>query len=80
MVPSHVPSDTSRTDWASPEYVATVVEVLAVGTLVFFAALTRSGPIVDDVTFVVLSINIPVTLAYELARRWQSVGCSSTPV
>jgi hypothetical protein len=71
MVPSHVPADTSRTDWTSPDYVATVVGVLAVGALVFVAALTRSSPTVDDVTFVVLSITIPVTLAYELARRWR---------
>ena len=71
MVPSHVPSDTSRPDWTSPDYVATVVGVLAVGALVFVAALTRSSPTVDDVTFVVLSITIPVTLAYELARRWR---------
>jgi hypothetical protein len=66
-----VPSDTSRADWTSPEYVATVVGVLATGALVFFAALTRSSPAVDDVMFVVLSITVPVTLAYELARRWR---------
>jgi len=66
-----VPADTSRTDWTSPDYVATVVGVLAVGSVVFFAALTRSSPTVDDVMFVVLSITIPVTLAYELARRWR---------
>ena len=65
MVPSHVLSDTSRSDWTSPEYVATVV------ALVFFAALTRSSLTVDDVTFVVLSITIPVTLACELAQRWR---------
>lgn len=93
-----MPADTSRADWTSPEYVATVVGVLAVGALVFFAALTRSSPTVDDVTFVVLilsavsqlryspprggehfetvtadsmSITVPATLAYELARRWR---------
>jgi hypothetical protein len=69
VVLSHVPSDTSRADWTSPDYVATVVGVLAVGALAFFAALTRSDPTVDDVTFVVLSITVPVTFAYELARR-----------
>jgi len=71
VVPSHVPSETRQVDWTNPEYVATVVGVLAVGALVFFAALTRSSPTVDDVTFVVLSITIPATLAYELARRWR---------
>ena len=65
----YVPSDSSRADWTSPDYVATVVAVLAVGALVFFAALTRSGPTVDDVTFVVLSITVPMTIAYELTRR-----------
>ncbi|RLM53506.1 hypothetical protein DVK02_13575 [Halobellus sp. Atlit-31R] len=68
---SHVPSDTSRSGRASPEYAVTVVGVLAVGALAFFAALTRSNPTVDDVTFVVVSTTIPVTLAYELARRWR---------
>jgi len=69
MVSSHVPADTSRADWASPDYVATVVGVLAVGAIAFFAALTRSSPTVDDVTFVVSSITVPVTLAYELTPR-----------
>jgi hypothetical protein len=63
-----VPSDTFRSDWTSPEYAATVVGVLAVGALVSVAALSRSSPTVDDVTFVVLSITVPATLAYELAR------------
>ncbi|MFD1632922.1 hypothetical protein ACOZ4L_15570 (plasmid) [Haloplanus ruber] len=67
-MPSHVPSETRQVDW-TPEYVATVVGVLAVGALVFFAALTRSSPSVDDVTFVTLGITVPATLAYELARR-----------
>lgn len=70
MVPSHVLSETRQVDW-TPEYVATVVGVLAVGALVFFAALTRSSPSVDDVTFVVLGITVPATLAYKLARRWR---------
>jgi hypothetical protein len=71
VVPSHVPSRISRADWTSPEYVATVVGVLATGALVFLAALTRSGPTVDDVTVVVLGIAVPMTLAHELARRWR---------
>lgn len=53
----------------STDYVATIVGVLAVGALVFFAALIQSSPTVDDVTFVVLSLTLPVTIAYELARR-----------
>ncbi len=70
MVSSYVLSDPSRADWASPECVATVVGGLAVGALVFAAALTRSSPTVDDVTFVVFSTT-PVTLAYEFARYWR---------
>jgi hypothetical protein len=71
VVPSYVPSDPFRARWTSPEYVATVVGVLATGAVVFFAALTRSSLTVDDVTFVVLSITIPAALAYKLARRWR---------
>ena len=69
MVPSHVPADTARANWTSPDYVATVVGVLAVGAIAFVAALTRPSPTVDGVTFVVLSITVPAALAYELARR-----------
>jgi hypothetical protein len=71
VVPSYVPSGTFRVDWTTPGYVATVVGVLAVGAVVFFAALTRPSPTVDDVTFVALSITVPAILAYEPARRWR---------
>jgi hypothetical protein len=64
-----MPSETHRINWTSPGYVATVVGVLATGAVVFFAALTRSGPTVNDVILVALSITVPATLAYELARR-----------
>ncbi|WP_435066654.1 hypothetical protein [Haloplanus sp. C73] len=57
--------------WTNPAYVATVVGVLATGGLVFYSALTQSGPTVDEVIFVVLSISLPATVAYELARRWR---------
>lgn len=56
--------------WTTPEYVATVVGVLATGVLVFYSSLTQRGPTVDDVVFVVLSITIPMTVVYEIARRW----------
>lgn len=55
--------------WTSPAYVATVVGVLAIGTLVFYSSLTQVGPTVDEILFVLLSITIPVTIAYELTRR-----------
>ena len=66
----HVPSTTLQSDWSSPDSVATVVGVLAVGALVFVAALTRSSLTGNDLTFVVLSSTVPATLAYKFARRW----------
>lgn len=56
--------------WTNPEYVATVVGVLATGTLVFYRSVTQSGPTVDEIVFIVLAITIPATIAYELARRF----------
>jgi hypothetical protein len=51
--------------------VATVVGVLATGALVFYSSLTRAGPTVDEILVVVLSITVPATVAYEVARRWR---------
>ncbi|GAB3312649.1 hypothetical protein [Haloplanus salinarum] len=64
-----MPAD-SRASWTDPAYLATVVGVLATGAVVFYSATARSGPTVDEVVFVVLSITVPATVAYELARRW----------
>ena len=58
------------TSWTDPDYVATVVGVLALGVLVFYAALSDSGLLVDEVIFVVLVVTIPATIAREIARRW----------
>ncbi|WP_245944383.1 hypothetical protein [Haloplanus salinus] len=66
---SHVPSDESRADRASSDYVATVVGALAVGALASVAALSPSSPTVDDVTLVASVITVPVTAAREPARR-----------
>jgi hypothetical protein len=65
-----MPSLDSSQASTSPESVATVIGVLAVGALVFYSSLTQTGPTVDEILFVVLSIAIPVTIAYEIARRW----------
>jgi hypothetical protein len=65
-----MPSTNSQVSWTSPEYVATVVGVLATGALVFYSSLAQTGPTVDETLFVVLGIAIPVTIAYEIARRW----------
>jgi len=56
--------------WTMPEYVATVVAVIATGGLVFYSALTDSGLTVDEVVVVGLTITLPATLADELARRF----------
>lgn len=66
-----MPSPDSQLGWTSPEYVATVVGVLATSVLVFYSSLTQAGPTVDEVLFVVLGITVPVTIAYELVRRWR---------
>lgn len=57
--------------WTDPQYVATVVGVLALGVLVFYSATADSGLTVDEVVFVGLAMTLPPTLAYELARRWE---------
>lgn len=57
--------------WGDPEYVGAVVGVLATGALVFYSALTQSGPTVEEITFVVLAITLPSGIAYEIARRWR---------
>jgi hypothetical protein len=56
------------TSWTDPQYVATVVGLLAFGALVFYSA-TSSSLAVEEVTFVVLALTLPMTAAYELARR-----------
>jgi hypothetical protein len=58
------------TTWTDPEYVATVVAVLATGALVFYAALSPGAPTPETVGFVLLWISLPATVAYELARRF----------
>ncbi|GAA3858033.1 hypothetical protein GCM10022627_02200 [Haloarcula argentinensis] len=64
-------SSPSQQRWIHPEYVATVVGVLATGALVFYSAITQSGPTVEEIIFVVLTITVPTTVAYELACRWR---------
>jgi hypothetical protein len=64
--------------------VATVVGVLATGALVFYSALTRTGPTVDEVLFVLSSITVPVTVASESlgggSERLDSSARSSSTV
>ena len=65
-----MPSPNPQLSWTSPEYVATVAGALATGALVFYSSFTEAGPTVDEVLFVGLGITVPVTIAYEIARRW----------
>lgn len=66
-----MPSHDSHVSWTNPDYVATVVGVLATGVILFYSSLTQSGPTVDEIVFVVSSITIPMVVARYLARRWQ---------
>jgi hypothetical protein len=56
--------------WTDPDYVATVVGVLATGAVVFYSAMTASGAAVEEVVFVILAITLPMTVTYEITRRW----------
>jgi len=55
--------------WRDPQYVATIVGVLATGALYFYSALTRSGPTAEEITFVLLAVFLPTGIAYEITRR-----------
>ena len=63
-------SPDSKPSWTGPEYVAAVVGVLATGALVFYSSLARTGPTVDEILVVGLGVTVPMTVAYEMARRW----------
>ncbi|MFW5977804.1 MAG: hypothetical protein ACOCP2_01035 [Halohasta sp.] len=62
-------TDEFSTSWTDPDYLAAVVAVLAVGALVFYSALVDGSPLVETVLFVLLWVTVPVTVAYEVARR-----------
>jgi len=66
MSSSHSPQG-----WIHPEYVATVTGGLATGAFAFYSAIAQSGPTVEEIICVVLTITVPTTTAYEPARRWQ---------
>lgn len=63
-------SSDTPSSWSDPRDVSTVVGILATGALVFYAASTQSGLTVEEVVFVLLSVTLPATIAYEVARRW----------
>lgn len=63
-------ADSAPLQWTNPEYVATLVGVIATGALVFYTSVTQSGPTVEEIVFVILFITIPVTVAHELASQF----------
>jgi len=67
MATSDAPSS-----WSDPSYVATIVGVLAIGALYFCSAVAAPGLTPEEVSIVVLSVSLPATVAYELARRWNA--------
>jgi hypothetical protein len=65
-----VSSDEFPTSWRDPQYVSTVVGVLAIGAVLFYAALIDGPPTPETVSFVLLFIFVPTGIAHEVARRW----------
>ena len=63
-------SDSFPSFWTGPNYVATVVGVLALGVLIFYTGLSNSGLTVDEVLLVTLVLMLPASVAHEVARRW----------
>jgi len=65
----YVSSAEFPSSWRDPQYIATIVGVLATGALYFYSALTQSGPTTEEITFVLLVVFLPTGIAYEIARR-----------
>ncbi|RBI59517.1 hypothetical protein DMJ13_23235 [halophilic archaeon] len=56
--------------WSDPNYVATVVGVIATGVLCFYSTVMQSGPTIDEIFFVLPAVLLSTIVAYEIARRW----------
>lgn len=65
-----VTSNDVPTSWSDPDYIATVVGVLAAGALCFYTAMTDIDITTEQVVFVLLAVLLPVTISREAARRW----------
>lgn len=63
-------SDEFPTSWTDPNYVATIVGVLAIGVLYAYSVTTQSGLVPEEITVVILVVTIPVMVAHGIARRW----------
>ncbi len=57
------------TDWHDPEFVATVVGVLAVGAIAVYLAAADAGVSVGPFVGLLLAVLVPAAVAYELARQ-----------
>lgn len=64
-----MPSD-SLVSWSDPDYIATVVGILAAGALCFYVAMADTWVTTEQVVFVLLAVFLPMTISREVARRW----------
>jgi hypothetical protein len=60
------------TSWRDPEYVATVVGVLAVGVVAGYLQVADAGVSTETFVSLLLAVLLPVVAGYELARRYWS--------
>lgn len=58
------------TSFRDPTYIATLVGILALGALFFYSEIVDSAPSTEAILFVLFWMTIPMTVAYEVARRW----------
>lgn len=56
--------------WLDPQYISTVVAVIATGALLFYSGFVDSAPSPETIGFVLLWIFIPTSVAHEVTRRW----------
>jgi hypothetical protein len=63
-------TDRFPSSWTDPWYVSTVVGILAIGAVMYYAALVEGPPSPGTVIFVILAVFWPVAIAYEVALRW----------
>lgn len=62
-------SDSVPNSWSDPDYVTTIVGVLAAGAICLYSTTTDSLS-TETTLFVLLAVFLPMTLAGEIARRW----------
>ena len=63
-------TDELSNSWRDPQYVSTVVAVLATGALFFYSALVDTAPPTEAIFFVLIWVLVPTVISYEVARRW----------